>query len=189
MAVFVEIFGAFGLIIFEDKTETMCMRNPRTLAMHIVFNATGQQYVQNTQFTCFVCAVTETPKHVSTEIDRRIPTERMSSRRYTREWYDHPKTSLLRLKARMVKSKAVEALLYGCAIWTPLKGHCNKLRTKHHRMLPRIPEAWRRSSNNRILSYKDALQQTGCESIEATERTRKLIWVRVLLRRGDRRLP
>ncbi|CAN0285709.1 unnamed protein product [Ascophyllum nodosum] len=59
----------------------------------------------------------------------------MSFRRYTRELDDHPKASLLHLKARMVRSEVVEALLYGCATWTALKG-CNKLRTTHHRMLP-----------------------------------------------------
>ena len=40
----------------------------------------------------------------------------MSFKRYTRELYDHPKTSLLPLKARMVRSKVVEALLYEC-VW------------------------------------------------------------------------
>ena len=44
MAVFVEIFGAFGLTISESKTGTMCMPIPRAPATKIVFNATGQQY-------------------------------------------------------------------------------------------------------------------------------------------------
>ena len=44
MAVFVEVFGIFGLTILESKTETMCMPIPRAPATKIVFNATGQQY-------------------------------------------------------------------------------------------------------------------------------------------------
>ena len=48
MAVFVEVFGAFGLTISESKTETMCMPIPRAPATKIVFNATGQQYRQTT---------------------------------------------------------------------------------------------------------------------------------------------
>ena len=41
----------------------------------------------------------------------------------------------------------------------------------------------------RILSYKDALQRTECESIETTVRTRRLLRSGSLLRRGDHRLP
>ena len=48
------------------------------------------------------------------------------------ELRDRLKASLLTLKARMVRSEVVEALLYGCATWTPLKGHYTKLRTTHH---------------------------------------------------------
>ena len=45
------------------------------------------------------------------------------------------------------------------------------------------------SPNKRILSYKDALQRTECESIETTVRTRRLLWSGTLLRMGDHRLP
>ena len=45
------------------------------------------------------------------------------------------------------------------------------------------------SPNKRILSYKDALQRTQCESIEATVRTRRLLWTGALLRMGDHKLP
>ena len=71
MAVFVEVFGAFGLTISESKTETMCMPIPRAPATKIVFNATGQQYRQTTSFTYLGGTVTETP-NLSDEIDRQI---------------------------------------------------------------------------------------------------------------------
>ena len=64
--------------------------------------------------------MTETP-NFSDEADRRIHAGWMSFRRYTRELYDRPKTSLLHLKARMEKSEVVEALRYRCAAWAPLK--------------------------------------------------------------------
>ena len=96
---------------------------------------------------------------------------------------------MLPLKAQMVRSEVVEALLYGCATWTPLKGHYTKLRTTHHRMLLRILRAWCKSPNKRILSFKDALQRTECKSIETTVRTRRSLWSRMLLRMGDHRLP
>ena len=121
MSVFVEVFGAFGLTISESKTETMSMPIPHApTTQMIVFNTTGLQYHQTTSFTYLVGAVTETP-NLSHEIDRRIRTEWMKFRRYTRGLYDRPKTSLLPIKARMLKSVVVEALQYECAIWTLLR--------------------------------------------------------------------
>ena len=122
MAVFVEVFVAFGLTISESKTETMCMPIPRAPATKIVFNATGQQYRQTTSFTYLGGTVTEMP-NLSDEIDRRIRAGWMGFKRYKRELYDLPKASLLPLKARMVRSEVVEALLYGCVTWTPLECH------------------------------------------------------------------
>ena len=151
MAVFVEVFGAFGLTISESKTETMCMPMPRAPATKIVFNATGQQYRQTTSFTYGGGIVTEMP-NLSDEIDRRIRAGWMGFKRYKRELYDRPKASLLPLKARMVRSEVVESLLYGCVTWIPLKCHYAKLRTTHHRMLLRILGAWCKSPNKRILS-------------------------------------
>ena len=156
MAVFVKVFGTFGLTISESKTETMDMpilRAPRT---KIVFNATGKQYHQTTSFAYLEGTVTETP-NLSDEINRRIYAGWMGSKRCTRELYDRPKASLLSLRYGMVGSEVVEALLYGCATWTPLKGHITKLPTTHDRMLLRILGAWCKSPNKRILSYKDAL--------------------------------
>ena len=188
MAVFVEVFGTFGLTISESITDTMCMQISRAEAKEIVFNATGQQYRQTTSFAYLGGPVTESP-NLSDEIDRRIRSGRMSFKPYTRELYERPKASLLPLKARMVRSEVAEALLYGCATWTPLKGHYTKLRAIHHRMLLPILGAWCRSLNKRILSYKDALQRTECESIETTVRTRKLLGSGALLHVGDHRLP
>ena len=126
---------------------------------------------------------------LSDKIERRIRAGWMSFKRYKRVLYDRPKESLLPLKARMVRSEVVEALLYGCTTWTPMKAHYTKLGTTHHRMLPRILGAWCKSPNKRILSYKDALQQTECENIEITMRTRRLLSSRALLRMSNQRLP
>ena len=56
-------------------------------------------------------------------------------------------------------------------------------------MLARILGAWCRSRDHRILSYHLTLQRTGCESIETTMRTRRLLWAGVLIRMDNRRLP
>ena len=73
----------------------------------------------------------------------------------------------------------------------PLKGHYTKLRTTHHHtMLLRLRGAWCKSPNKRIFSYKKyALQRTGCQSIETTVRTRKLLWSGALVGMDDHRLP
>ena len=100
----------------------------RAPAMKIVLNATGQEYRQTTSFAYLGFTVIAT-SNLSDEIHRRIRAGWMGFKRYTRELYDRPKASLQPLKARMVRSEVVEALLYGCTTWTPLKGHYTKLRT------------------------------------------------------------
>ena len=120
MEVFVEVFGTFGLTISESKTETMCMPIPRAPATKIVFNATRQQYRQTTSFIHFGGTVTEI-LNLSDEMDRRIRARWMGFKRYKREMYNHPKASLLPLNARMVRFEVVEAFLYRCATWTPLR--------------------------------------------------------------------
>ena len=111
MAIFIEVFRTFGQTISESKTKTMCMPTSRATATQLVFNASEQQQRQTTSFAYFGGAVTETP-NMSDEIDRRIRAGWMSFKRYTRELYDRSKSSLLPLKARMVRSEVVEALLY-----------------------------------------------------------------------------
>ena len=147
---------------------------PRKPTTKIIFNATGRQYRRTTSFTYLGGTVTETP-NLSDEIDPRIRAGWMSFKHYMRELYDRPKASLLPLKARMVRSEVVEALLYGCAPWTPLKGHYTKLRTTHHGMLLRTLGTWCKSSNERTLSNKDALQRTEC-SIKTAVCARRLLW-------------
>ena len=105
MEVFVEVFGVFGLTISRKQDGDH---------VHTDYACTGQQYRQTTSFTSSGGAVTKTP-NLSDEIDRRIRAGWMSFRRYTRELYDRPKTSLLHLKAWMVKPEVGKVLLYGRA--------------------------------------------------------------------------
>ena len=102
---------------------------------------------------------TKTPSR-SGEIDRRIRAGWMSFRRYlyTQELYGRPEAGLLHLKDWRLKPEVVEALLHGCTTWIPLRGHYNELRTAHCRMLLRTLEAWYKSPNSRIFSYKGTLQ-------------------------------
>ena len=184
MAVFVEIFGTFNPTISKSKAETVRMPIPRAPATKIAFNATGQQYRQTTSFAYLGGTVTEAP-NLSDEIDWRIRTGWMGSERYKRGLYDRPKAILLPLKVRMVRSEVVETLLYGCATWTPLKGHYAKLRTtlaSNPRSLVQVAEqahplVQRRPSANRMRGHR------------TTVRTRRLMWAGALLHKGDHRLP
>ena len=187
MEVIVEVCRAFALTVSAKKTETMCMPPPRTPRTMVQIEAAGQTYKQVQSFTYLGGAVTEVPD-MSVEIARRTRACWMRIRRYLRELYDQPKVSLS-LKTRMVKAEAIEALLYGCSTWTLRQEHYAKLRTVHHRVLLRITGAQRKRPDHRMTSYNRALEITGCESIETTLRTRRLLWAGTLLRMSGGRLP
>ena len=187
MEVIVEVCRAFGLTVSAKKTETMCMPPPRTPRTMVRIEAAGQIYKQVQSFTYLGGAVTETPD-MSIEIARRTSACWARIRRYSRELYGQPKVALS-LKTRMVKAEAIEALLYGCSTWTLRQEHYAKLRTVHHRVLLRIIGAQRKRPDHRMTSYNRALEITGCESIETTLRTRRLLWAGTLLRMSGGRLP
>ena len=176
MEVIVEVCRAFALTVSMKKTETMRMPPPRTI---VQVEAAGQTYKQVQFFTYLGGAVTEVPD-MSVEIARRTRACWMRIRRYLRELYDQPKVALS-LKTRMVKAEAIEALLYGCSTWTLRQEHYAKLRTVHHRVLLRIIGAQRKRPNHRMASYNRAVEITGCESMETTLRTRRLLWAGTLL--------
>ena len=136
MATLVDVLGAFGLTVSEEKPETMSLSIPHAPAKPIAFTTMGQQYRQTTSFVYLRVAITESSR-LSVEIDCWIRAGWMSFNRYWAELYDRP-TASLDLKTRMVKSEVVEALQYGCAAWTPLKVDYQKLRTAHHLSLIHI---------------------------------------------------
>ena len=187
MEVVVEVCRAFALTVSATKTETMCMPPPRTPRTMVQVEATGQTYKQVQSFTYLGDAVTEVPD-MSVEIARRTRACWMRIRRYLRKLYDQPKIALS-LKTRMVKAEAIEVLLYGCSAWTLRQEHYAKLRTVRHLVLLRIIGAHRKRPDHRMTSYNRALGITGCESIETTLRTRRLLWAGMFLRMSGGRLP
>ena len=186
MEVIVEVCLAFALTV-SAKTETMCMPPPRTPRTMVQIEAARQTYKRVQSFTYRRGAVTEVPD-LSVEIARRIRACWIHIRRYLRELYDQPKVALS-LKIRMAKAEAIEALFYGCSTWTLRREHYAKLRTVHHRVLLRIIGAQRKIPDHRMTSYNRAFEITGCESIETTLRTRRLLWAGTLLRISGGRLP
>ena len=93
MEVIVGVCRAFVLTVSVKKTETMCMRSPRTPRTTVRIEAAGQIYKQVQSFTCLGGAVTETPD-MSVGIARRIRACWMRIRRYQLELYDQPKVAL-----------------------------------------------------------------------------------------------
>ena len=182
MEVIVEVCRAFGLTESAKKTETMCMPPPRTPRTMVRIEAAGQIYKQVQSFTYLGGAVTETPD-MSVEIARRTSACWARIRRYSRELYgalsQDPDG-----KGRSNRSPPVWMQYVD-----PRQEHYAKLRTVHHRVLLRIIGAQRKRPDHRMTSYNRALEITGCESIETTLRTRRLLWAGTLLRMNGGRLP
>ena len=187
MEAIVEVCRAFAATVSATKTETMFMSPPRTPRTMVQIEAAGQTYKQVQSLTYLAGAVTEITD-MSVEIARRTRACWMRIRRYLRELYDQPEVAIS-LKTRMFKAEAIETLLYGCSTWTLCQQHYAKLRTVHHRVLLRTIGAQRKRPDHRMTSYNRALEITGCESIETTLRTRRLLWAGTLLRMSGGRLP
>ena len=134
--VIVEVCRAFALTVPAKKTETMCMPPPRTPPTMVQVETAGQTYKKVQSFTYLGSAVAEILE-MSVEIAKRTRACWMRIRWYVRELYGQPKVALS-LKTRMVKTEAIEALLYGCSTWTLRQQRYGKLRTVYHQVLPRI---------------------------------------------------
>ena len=197
MTVIVEVFGAFGLTVSEKKTETLLMRalekaqqpgetlTPPLPALEIA--AAGQKYHQVHQFVSLGGLITE-DADITRDIKRRTRITWGCFRKFSTELFDRP-SAPLRLKARLLKAEAMEALLYGCMTWAPRNAHYRQLRTTHHKLLLRVIGYHRVHDTYRKMSYAKALKKTGSQSVEATIRQRRLLFAGALARQGDKRLP
>ena len=169
MTTIVEVFGESGLTVSEKKTETLLMRVPEKQPKKggsppppLFIEAAGQKYAQTNQFRYLGGLVNE-------DGDRpRAP------------W---------RLKVRLLRAEAMEALLYGCMTWAPRRDHYRLLRRAHHRLLLRVIGYRRERGTYRQLSYAQTLKKTGCQSVEATIRQRRLLFAGAMARQPAGRLP
>ena len=108
--------------------------------------------------------------------------------RFSRELFDRPRAPW-RLKVRLLRAEAMEALLYGCMTWAPRRDHYRLLRRTHHRLLLRVIGYRRERGTYRQLSYAQVLKKTGCQSMEATIRQRRLLFAGAMARQPAGRLP
>ena len=158
-------------------------RTPRTM---VRVEAAGQIYKQVQSCNYPGGAVTEIP-NMSVENARRTRACWMWISWYLLELYDQPKVTLP-LKTPMVKAETIEALLYGCNMWTLRQEPYAKLRIVHHRVLLRIIGVQCMRPDHRMTSYSRTLKITRCESMETTLRTRRRLWAGTLIRISGGRL-
>ena len=136
MKVIVEVCQAFASTVSAKTTDTICMSPPRKARTMLRVEAAEKIYKQMQPFTYPGGAMTGTPD-MFFEIARRTRACWICIRRYLRELYDQSKAALS-CKARMVKTKAFEVLLYGRITWALRQGYYTKFRTVHERVLVRI---------------------------------------------------
>ena len=93
------------------------------------------------------------------------------------------------LKIRMLRAGVLETMLYGCVTWSPRACPYDTLRQAHHRFLTRCI-GWRKHNRaDHPIFYLDTLIKTGCESIAATLRRRRILFAGFVARMEDKRLP
>ena len=151
----------------------------------LVIEAAGQKYAQTTQFRYLGGLVNEDGE-LTQEINHRSRAAWACIRRFSRELFDRPRAPW-RLKVRLLRAEAMEALLYGCMAWAPRREHYRLLRRTHHRLLLRVIGYHRERGPYRQLSYAQALKKTGCQ--KATIRQRRLLLAGAMARQPAGRLP
>ena len=185
----VVVCAAFGLIVSEAKTEIMCLRAKKIAESTIILSveAADQVYSQTNEFVCLGGNVNRNA-HLSIEVDRRIRNAWCSFRKYILKLYDRP-SAPLELKIRILRAEVLEAMLYGCVTWSPRACHHDTRRRAHHSVLTRCI-SWRKDDRaDHAIFYLDTLTKTGSESIEATLRRRRILFVGFVARMEDTRLP
>ena len=145
-------------------------------------------YVCVTQFRYLGGLVNEEDGELTQEINHRSRAAWACIRRFSRELFDRPRAPW-RLKVRLLRAEAMEALLYGCMTWASRRDLYWLLRRTHHRLLLRVMGYRRERGTYRQLSYAQALKKTGCQSVEATIRQRRLLFAGAMARQPAGRLP
>ena len=95
----------------------------------------------------------------------------------------------LELKVRMLKAEVLETMLYGCVTWSTRACRYDTLRRAQQSFLTRCI-GWRKNNRaDRPISYLDTLIEAVSESIEATLRSRRILFAGFVARMEDTRLP
>ena len=89
----------------------------------------------------------------------------------------------------MLRAEILETMLYDCVTWSPRACHYERLRRAHHKFLTRCISWRKHNRTDHPISYLDTLIKTKSESIEATLRSRRILFTGFVARMEDTRLP
>ena len=115
MGVIVVVCAAFGPTVSEAKAEIMCLRTKGMPEFTATFSveAAGHVFKQTNEFVYLGVNVNHNDD-LFIEVNRLIIRNAWCSfRKYTLELYDRP-SAPLELKIRMLRTKVLETMLYGC---------------------------------------------------------------------------
>ena len=102
MTVIVTACSAFGLTVFEAKTEIICLQTKYGEKVSFAINAAGQVYKQTIEFVYSGGAISAN-RDLSVEVTRRLQRAWAFFQRYKIEIYDRPGVRL-RLKVKVAES-------------------------------------------------------------------------------------
>ena len=106
----------WGMLYADDAG--VVLTSPRGL-MVVACQEVGLTVSQKkTEFVYLGGAISEIA-NLDTKSKRRIGAAWASVRKYSSQLYDRRNARLLSLKTRLFKAEVMEAMLYGCATWTP----------------------------------------------------------------------
>ena len=90
----------------------------------------------------------------------------------------------------MLRAEVLEAILYGCVMWSPCACHYDMLRRRaHHSFLTRCIGERKNNPTDHSIYYLDTLMKTGKESPEVRMRKRRIMCAGAVTRMGHTRLP
>jgi len=147
----------------------MCLMTKGMDMVTFATEAAGQIYKQTTKFLYIGATVCK-------NANRRVLLANLRLRRYGLSLYNQS-TAPLWLKVRMLKAEVMGTVSYGCVTRSPSVVDLTILRAVHYRWLLRCT-GWKRKCRDGyyMLSYADALAETGCENVDTTVRKRRILF-------------
>ena len=137
MSVIVVVYQELELTERKRTKAIYLWSNPSTALNALRSEEAGKRYRQITKFVYLSGGAINEGTYLVTEIRLRIGAAWASVRRYSSQLYEQ-RDAAMSLKIRLLKAKAVEAMLYGCAAWIVRSQNFGSLRTTHHKLRLRV---------------------------------------------------
>ena len=149
--------SAFGLTVFEAKTETMSLHTKDGGKAPFTITAAGQGYKPSNLCTWAGLL----PQIESSGSRQRSVFRGLGGASSGTKWKSLTARGVrLRLKVRILKADAIETLLCGCVTWSANKPDYDKRRQVHHSMLLRCLGWRKRKRDDYTITYVNTLAKT-----------------------------